>query len=57
MASLIGVFSNRDSLTIGVVISHVMVLREEHNPKQLFPKLVTEEGISMDTREEQPLKQ
>ena len=39
---------------IGAGISHVTVLREEQPLKQLLPKLVTEDGILMDVREEQP---
>ena len=38
---------------IGAGISHVTVLREEQPEKHLFSKLVTEEGILMDVREEQ----
>ena len=44
-------------LPIGVGISHVMVLSKEHLTKHSFPKLVTEDGIVMDVREEQNLKQ
>ena len=36
----------------GLDISHVTVLREEQPLKQYSPKLVTEEGIVMDAREE-----
>ena len=42
---------------IGAGISHVTVLREEQEPKQPSPKLVTEDGILMDVREEQYAKQ
>ena len=38
---------------IGAGISHVTVLREEQREKQNSPKLVTEDGILMDVREEQ----
>ena len=41
-------------LPLGVDISHVTVLREEQIVKQKSPKLVTEEGIVMDVREEHP---
>ena len=41
---------------IGAGISHVTVLREKQFEKQLYPKLVTEDGILMDAREEQPEK-
>ena len=44
------------SSPIGAGISHVTVLREKQFEKQLYPKLVTEDGILMDAREEQPTK-
>ena len=34
-----------------------MDVREEQEAKQLYPKLVTEDGILMDVREEQRKKQ
>lgn len=39
------------------VILLITVLRDEQPEKQLPPKNVTDEGISIDVREVQPLKQ
>ena len=41
---------------MAVGISHVIVLRDLHLQKHLIPKLVTEEGMSMEVRAEQPEK-
>ena len=37
--------------SIAVGISHVTVVRDLHQEKQKFPKLVTEEGMVMVVRE------
>ena len=39
---------------IGVSISHVTVLRDLQPSKQKSPKLVTEDGMVIDVRKEQP---
>ena len=39
---------------IGVSISHVTVLRDLQPSKQRSPKLVTEDGMVIDVRKEQP---
>ena len=54
---LIGASEKMELSTIGAVISHVTVLREEQKSKQYSPKLITEDGILMDVREEHALKQ
>ena len=45
--------SVKNSPSLAVRISHVTVLREEQPEKHSSPKLVTEDGMSMDVREEQ----
>ena len=50
---LIGSPEKMELALIGAGISHVTVLREEQPPKHSSPKLVKEDGILMDVREEQ----
>ena len=52
----IGVLWKKSPL-IGVAISHVTVLREVQFLKQSSPKLVTEDGMSMDVRDSHLKKQ
>ena len=42
--------------SMAVGISHGIVLRDLHLWKHPSPRLVTEEGMSMEVRDEQPLK-
>ena len=43
--------------SIGVGISHIIVVREEQSMKHCVPKLVTDEGILIYMRDSHPLKQ
>ena len=43
--------------SMAVGISHVIVLMDLQQLKHAYPRLVTEEGISMEVRDEQPSKQ
>ena len=43
--------------SMAVGISHVIVLRDLHLWKHPSPRLVTEEGMSMEVRDEQSKKQ
>ena len=56
MACSIGAHSKK-SPSRAVGISQVTVLSAEHKLKQPSPKLITEDGMLMDVREEQSLKQ
>ena len=51
--SIIALQLSRESYTL-LFLSTVIDSREEQLLKQLSPKLVTEDGMSMDVREEQP---
>ena len=53
IAFAMGVFSNRDSFSITFSILQMTVFSEEQHQKQFDFKLVTDDGISIDSREEQ----
>ena len=49
--------SLKNSPSMAVGISHVIVLMDLQQLKHAYPRLVTEEGISMDVRDDQSEKQ